>query len=56
MPRSLAQVYRHLAWSTRNSVPFLKDEALRTEMHSYIAWVRLFLIRPDRRCFQADDW
>ncbi|MCP4550371.1 MAG: hypothetical protein GY835_28255 [bacterium] len=37
MPQSLAQVYLHLAWSTKNRVPFLKDEALRTEMHSYLA-------------------
>ena len=37
MPQSLAQVYLHLAWSTKNRVPFLKDVAVREEMHSYLA-------------------
>ena len=37
MPQSLAQVYLHLAWSTKNRIPFLKDLAIRDEMHSYLA-------------------
>jgi len=37
MPHSLAQVYLHLIWSTKNRYPFLKDEGLRQEMHAYLA-------------------
>ena len=37
MPQSLAQVYLHLAWSTKNRIPFLRDAAVREEMHSYLA-------------------
>jgi len=37
MPQSLAQVYLHLAWSTKTRIPFLRDKALREEMHSYLA-------------------
>ena len=28
MPQSLAQVYLHLVWSTKNRIPFLKDVAI----------------------------
>ena len=37
MPQSLAQVYLHLAWSTKNRISFLKDQELRKEMHFYLA-------------------
>jgi REP element-mobilizing transposase RayT len=36
MPQSLVQVYVHLIWSTKHRTPFLKDHALRTEMHHYL--------------------
>ena len=37
MPQSLAQIYIHLAWSTKNRAPFLKDPTIRGEMHAYLA-------------------
>ncbi len=36
MPQSLAQIYTHLVFSTKNRVPFLTDKALREEMHAYL--------------------
>ena len=36
MPQSLVQVYLHLIWSTKHRAPFLKDPALRVEMHKYL--------------------
>ena len=30
------QVYLHLIWSTKHRTPFLKDPALRVEMHKYL--------------------
>jgi putative transposase len=37
MPQSLAQVYLHLVFSTKNRQPFLTDKMLRNECHAYIA-------------------
>ena len=37
MAQSLAQIYLHLVWSTKNRIPFLSDETLREEMHAYLA-------------------
>jgi REP element-mobilizing transposase RayT len=37
MPQSLAQVYLHLVYSTKHRQPFLKDRAVREEMHAYLA-------------------
>jgi REP element-mobilizing transposase RayT len=39
MPQSLAQVYIHLIFSTKNRLPFLVDAGLRREMHAYLASV-----------------
>jgi putative transposase len=36
MPQSLAQVYLHLVFSTKDRYPFLRHEALRDEMHRYL--------------------
>jgi len=36
MPQSLAQVYLHLAFSTKDRFPFLDDVALRDELHDYL--------------------
>jgi len=35
MPQSLSAVYIHLVFSTKHRQPFLKDEGLRTELHSF---------------------
>lgn len=37
MPQSLAQVYLHVVFSTKNRIPFLKDKPLRAGMHAYLA-------------------
>jgi REP element-mobilizing transposase RayT len=36
MPQSLAQVYLHLVFSTKNRHPFLQDPAIRDETHKYL--------------------
>jgi putative transposase len=37
MPQSLAQIYVHIIFSTKNRRPLLIDENLRKEMHAYLA-------------------
>jgi REP element-mobilizing transposase RayT len=36
MPQSLAQIYLHLVFSTKDRRPFLQDAALRGELHRYL--------------------
>lgn len=36
MPQSLSAVYIHLVFSTKHRQPFLKDEGLRAELHSFL--------------------
>jgi REP element-mobilizing transposase RayT len=36
MPQSLSAVYIHLVFSTKHRHPFLHDENLRTDLHSFI--------------------
>ncbi len=36
MAQSLAQIYVHLVFSTKNRAPFLKAKGLREEMHAYL--------------------
>ena len=36
MPQSLSAVYIHLVFSTKERRPFLKDEIVRTSLHSYL--------------------
>ncbi len=36
MPQSLAQIYVHLVFSTKNRSPFLRDPSIRGEMHNYL--------------------
>ena len=37
MAQSLARLWTHLIFSTKNRFPFLTDRMLRTEMHAYLA-------------------
>src|SRR5690349_19012705 len=37
MAQSLAQIYLHVVFSTRNRAPFLQDRALRDRTHAYLA-------------------
>ena len=37
MPQSLAQIYVHIVFSTKNRQPFLIDKTLRATCHAYLA-------------------
>ena len=37
MPQSLAQIYVHIVFSTKNRQPFLVDKTLRAACHAYLA-------------------
>ena len=37
MPQSLAKLWIHLIFSTKDRYPFLLDKPLRTDMHAYLA-------------------
>ncbi len=39
MPQSLAQIYLHIVFSTKNRTPFLKDKKLRDDLHAYKAGI-----------------
>ena len=36
MPQSLAQIYLHLVFSTKERKPFLQDPGIRDELHRYL--------------------
>ena len=36
MPQSLAQIYVHIVFSTKNRQPFLQDASIRAELHRYV--------------------
>ncbi len=36
MPQSLAQIYLHLVFSTKDRLPFLLDDSIREETHKYL--------------------
>src|SRR5882724_6001636 len=36
MPQSLAQIYLHIVFSTKDRRPFLQDTSLRDEVHRYL--------------------
>ena len=39
MAQSLARLWTHLIFSTKDRFPFLSDKQIRTEMHAYLAQV-----------------
>lgn len=39
MPQSLAQIYVHIAFSTKDRQPFLTDVAFRDRAHAYLAGI-----------------
>jgi putative transposase len=45
MPQSLAQLYVHLVFSTKNRAPFLQDKAFRERVHAYLKGI----------CFNQDS-
>ena len=39
MPQSLAQIYLHIVFSTKNRTPWLRDTDLRTQLYAYMATI-----------------
>ena len=39
MPQSLAQIYLHIVFSTKQRQPFLSDTQMREQMHAYLAGI-----------------
>jgi len=39
MPQSLAQIYVHIVFSTKDRKPWLRDAALRDELYAYMATI-----------------
>lgn len=39
MPQSLAQIYVHIVFSTKDRTPWLREEALRGELYAYMATI-----------------
>jgi putative transposase len=39
MPQSLAQLYLHIVFSTKNRFPFLKEKHVRDRLHAYLAGI-----------------
>ena len=39
MPQSLAQIYLHIVFSTKNRQPFLKNKQIRERTHAYLSGI-----------------
>ncbi len=39
MPQSLAQIYLHIVFSTKNRKPFLKNNSMREKLYAYMAGI-----------------
>lgn len=39
MPQSLAQIYLHIIFSTKERYPFLQDKAFRERLHAYLVGI-----------------
>jgi len=39
MPQSLAQVYLHIVFSTKNRIPYLREKESRDRLHAYLAGI-----------------
>ena len=55
MPQSLAAVYLHLVFSTKDRFPFLNDESLRRRLHEYLGGVTKTLDCPPLRVGGVED-
>jgi REP element-mobilizing transposase RayT len=54
MPQSLAQIYLHFVWSTKNRTPWLKDE-LRDKLHAYMTGICTNLDCPSLQIGGIED-
>ncbi len=55
MPQSLAQIYLHLVFSTKDRTPYLKDPAFRDKTHAYLAGICKNLDSPSLRGGGTED-
>jgi REP element-mobilizing transposase RayT len=55
MPQSLAQIYMHLVFSTKNRQPFLKDCDLRSRLHAYMSGICKNLNCPSLQIGGVED-
>ena len=55
MPQSLAQIYLHIIFSTKDRRPFLQDADLRERTHAYLAGICRNLDSPSIRIGGVED-
>ena len=55
MPQSLAKIYLHVVFSTKNRQPFLQDPELRAKTHAYLAGICRNLDSPSIRIGGIED-
>jgi REP element-mobilizing transposase RayT len=55
MPQSLAQIYLHIVYSTKHRTPFLREPALRAEVHRYLGGTCRNLDWPSLRVGGVED-
>ena len=55
MAQSLAQIYLHIVFSTKDRTPFLNDKDLRDEMHGYLGGACNILDSPVLRIGGTED-
>jgi len=55
MPQSLSAVYVHVAFSTKDRRPLLRDDAVRGVLHSYLGGISNHLECPARRIGGVED-
>jgi len=55
MPQSLARVLVHIVFSTKNRKPFLKNKAVREELHAYLIGVMKNLECPSLEINSVED-
>ncbi|HEX4413937.1 MAG TPA: IS200/IS605 family transposase [Lacipirellulaceae bacterium] len=55
MPQSLAQLYLHIVFSTKDRTPYLQDHAFRERTHAYLKGICDNQDSPSLRVGGADD-
>ncbi len=55
MPQSLAQIYLHIVFSTKDRAPYLNDHDFRSRTHAYLAGICRNLDSPSLRVGGTED-
>ena len=55
MPQSLAQIYLHIIFSTKDRRPYLKDRSFRDRTHAYLAGICKKMGSPSLRVGGTED-